>query len=136
MQKLDFISIEKFPWMMWKALYRWCFFDHAHVHWKLNCVIKTFMWKLVYSLKFSNMTMIDNVLFISKELNNMCPPIFKNWFQFCYNIHPYSASSIFIKRCFRMNNFGKFSVKISVVDFCNKIQVQMGEVALKDLRPS
>ena len=98
------------------------------------------MWKLAYSLKFSNMTMTDNVLFISKELNNICPPIFKNWFQFCYNIHHYSTSSMkghLHKKTFNMNyDFGKVSVNVSVVDSWNKIQVQMGEIALKDLRPS
>ena len=38
-------------------------------------------------LKFSDKTVIGNILFISKAMNNMLPPIFKNWFQFCYNIH-------------------------------------------------
>ena len=35
-----------------------------------------------------------------------------------------------------MNNFGKFSVTVSAIDSWNKIQDQMGEIALKDLRPS
>ena len=44
--------------------------------------------------------------------------------------------AIFIKKSYRMNDFGKFSVNISVVDSWNKIQVQVGEKTLKDLRPS
>ena len=91
-------------------------------------------------LKFSVKTMIDNIFFISKALNDMLLPIFKNWFQFCYNIHHYSTTfSIkghLHKKSFRTNNFGKFSVTVSAIDSWNKIQDQMGEIALKDLRPS
>ena len=43
-------------------------------------------------LKFSDKTMIDNILFISKALNNILPPIFKNWFQFWFNIHQCSTT--------------------------------------------
>ena len=67
-------------------------------------------------LKFSDKT-IDNILFISKAMNDMLPPIFKNWFQFCYNIHYYSTTfslkGHLHKKSFRMNNFGKFSVTVS-----------------------
>ena len=35
-----------------------------------------------------------------------------------------------------MNNFGKFSVTASVINSWNKTQDQMGELELKDLRPS
>ena len=84
--------------------------------------------------------MIENILFICKALNNMLPPIFKTWFQFCYNIHHYSTTSsvkgYLHKKSFRRNNFGKFSVPVSAIDSWNKMQDQMGEIALKDLRPS
>ena len=84
--------------------------------------------------------MIDNVLFISKAWNNILPPIFKNWFQFCYNIHHYnttfSIKGYLHKNSFRANNFGKFPVTVSAIDSWNKIQDQVGEIALKDLRPS
>ena len=83
--------------------------------------------------------MIENFIFIKKALNNMLPPIFKNWFQF-YNIHHCSKTSSIKghlhKKSFSTNNFGKFSVTLSVIDSWNKIQDQMGEIALKDLRPS
>ena len=91
-------------------------------------------------IKFSDKTMIDNILFISKALNNMLPPLFKNWFQFCYNIHHYSTTSSMRghlhKKSFRTNNFGKFSVTVSANDSWNKMQDQMSEIALNDLRPS
>ena len=40
------------------------------------------------------------------------------------------------KKSFRTNNFRKFSVIVNAIDSWNKIQDQMGEIALKDLRPS
>ena len=69
----------------------------------------------------------------------MLPPTFKNWFQFCCNSHHYSATfSIkgLHKKSFRTNNFGKFSVTVSAMDSWNKMQDQMGDIALKDVRPS
>ena len=76
--------------------------------------------------------MIDNILFISKAVNNVLPPIFKNWFQFCYNIPHYSTTfSIeghLHKKSFRTNNSGKFSVTVSAIDSWSKIQDQMGPI--------
>ena len=40
------------------------------------------------------------------------------------------------KKSFRTNNFGKFSVTVSTIELWNKMQGQMGELALKDFRPS
>ena len=65
---------------------------------------------------------------------------FKNWFQFCYsiyNIHHKTISSMkghLHKKSFTINNFEKLSVTVSAIDSCNKMQDQMGEIALKDLR--
>ena len=91
-------------------------------------------------LKFSGKIMIDNILFISKALNNMLPPVFKNWFQFCHNIHHYSTTysmkGHFHKKCFRVNNSGKFFVMVNAIDSWNKMQDQMGDITLKDLRTS
>ena len=103
-----------------------------------------FSLKLFFSenniLKFSNETVINSILFISKALNNMLPPILKSWFQFCYNIHHYSTTfsmkGHLRKKSFRTNNFEKFSVTVSTIDSWNKMQDQMGEIALKDFGPS
>ena len=61
-------------------------------------------------------------------------------FEFRYNTHHYSTTSFMKghlhKKFFRSNNFGKFSVTVSTIDSWNKTQSQMGEIALKDLRPS
>ena len=53
-----------------------------------------------YLLKFSDKTMIYNIIFISKILNNMLLPIFKNCFQFCYNTHTKNISSQIIWKVF------------------------------------
>ena len=73
-------------------------------------------------------------------MNNMLPPIFKNWSQFWCNIHYYGvAFSIKVplyKKTFRTNDFWKLSVTVSVIYWWNKTQDQMGEIALKNLKPS
>ena len=92
-------------------------------------------------LKFSDKTMIDNIPFIDKALlNNMLPLIFENWFQFYYNIHHESITCT-IKghlhiKSLRANNFGKFSVTVNTIHSLNKMQDQMGEIAVKDIRSS
>ena len=53
----------------------------------LKLSFKSFFFQKNNILKFSDNTVIDNILFITKTMNNMLPLIFKNWFQFCYNIH-------------------------------------------------
>ena len=84
--------------------------------------------------------LIYNVLFISKALNSMLSSIFKNWFQFSYKIHHYSTTSSMKdhlhKKSFRMDNSKKICVNVSAIDSWNKMQDQMGEIALKDLRPN
>ena len=84
--------------------------------------------------------MRGNVLFISIALNNMIPPIFKNWFKFYYNIHHCSITSSnkydLHKKSFRTNDSGNFSVTVSATDSWNKIQVQMGVITLKNRRTS
>ena len=40
------------------------------------------------------------------------------------------------RKSFRTNNFEKFYVTVIAIDSWNKMQGCMGEIALKDLRPS
>ena len=40
------------------------------------------------------------------------------------------------KKSFRTINLGTFSVVVNVIESWNKMQDQMGEIALKNLRPS
>ena len=43
-------------------------------------------------LKFEDKILIKNIIFISKSINNLLPPIFKNWFIFYSEIHNYDLS--------------------------------------------
>ena len=42
----------------------------------------------------------------------------------------------FHKNSFKTNNFETFSITVRATDLWNKVQDQMGEAALEDLRPS
>ena len=83
--------------------------------------------------------MIENNLFISKAMNNMLPPILKTGFssaKILTTIVQLSLKkSIFIKTI-TTNNFRKLSITVSVIDSWDKSKDQMGEIALKDLRPN
>ena len=65
-------------------------------------------------------------MFISKSINNLLPPIFKNWFIFCSDIYNYdtvssSADKLF-KPSYRTDLYGKNSVIIDAINCCNKLQ--------------
>ena len=115
-----------------KSLYRRIKKTHQNVISALNLSINPlFFFQKNNILKVSDKTMINNTIFINKALNNKLPPIFKNRFQSCYNIHHYSTTSSvkdhLHKKSFRVNNVGKFSVTISAIDSWNKMQDQMGK---------
>ena len=52
------------------------------------------LFKKINNLNFENKILISNIIFISKLINNLLPPIFKNWFIFCSEIHNYDTVSI------------------------------------------
>ena len=43
-------------------------------------------------LKFKGKINLENILFISKSINNLLPSLFKNWFGFSSDTHKYNAS--------------------------------------------
>ena len=45
-------------------------------------------------LNFEDKILISNIIFISKSINNLLPPIFKNWFIFYSEIHNYDTVAI------------------------------------------
>ena len=47
-------------------------------------------------LKLEDKILIENVLFTNKSLNNLLPPIFKNWFTFCSECSQFSNSLIYL----------------------------------------
>ena len=77
-------------------------------------------------LKFEDKILTNNIMFISKSINNLLPPIFKNWFIFCSEIHNYdtvsSLADELFKPSYRTDSFGKKSVIIGAINCWNKIQ--------------
>ena len=91
-------------------------------------------------LKFEDKILINNIIFISKSINNLQPPIFKNWFIFCSDIHKYdtvssSADKLF-KPSYRTDSYGRNSVIIGAINCWNKMQNILRNQSLKSLYPN
>ena len=91
-------------------------------------------------LKFEDKILINNIIFISKSINNLQPPIFKNWFIFCSDIHKYdtvssSADKLF-KPSYRTDSYGRNSVIIGAINCWNKMQNILRNQWLKSLYPN
>ena len=50
--------------------------------------------------KFEDKILLNNI-FISKSINNLLPPIFKNWLFFCSDIHNYDTVSSSADKLFK-----------------------------------
>ena len=74
------------------------------------------LFKSNHILKLEDKMLIENILFINKSLNNLLPPIFKNWFTFCSDVHNYqtvsSTSDKIFKPSYRTDSFGKSFITI------------------------
>ena len=60
-------------------------------------------------LKFKDKINLENILFISKSINNLLPSLFNNWFVFSSDTHKYNTSwsssdDKFQKYSYRTNN--------------------------------
>ena len=64
-------------------------------------------------LKFQDKICLENILFISKSLNNLSPSVFNTWFSFFSDQHNYETSS-FTQGNLKTNRYGKYSVTVSV----------------------
>ena len=51
-------------------------------------------------IKFQDKILIGNILFVSKSIDNLLPPIFKNWFIFCSEIQNYNTVSLATDKLF------------------------------------
>ena len=69
-------------------------------------------------LKFQDNICLENILFVSKSLNNLSPSVFNTWFSFSSDQHNYEISSS------AQGNFTKL-LTVSAVDSWNKIQKQL-----------
>ena len=91
-------------------------------------------------LKFQDKICLENILFVSKSLNNLSPSVFNTWFVFSSGQHSYETSSstqgILIKLFYKTNRYGKYSITISAAESWNKIQKQLKGTLLKDLSPN
>ena len=87
-------------------------------------------------LKFEDKILIGNIIFVSKSINNL-PPIFKNWFIFCSEIHNYntvsSSTDKLFKPSYRTDSNGKNFVIISAINCWNKTQNMPEGQSLKSL---
>ena len=91
-------------------------------------------------LKFQNEICLENILFVSKSLNNLSLSIFNTWFSFSSDQHNYETSSStqgnLMKLFYKTDRYGKYSITVSAVESWNKIQKQLKSILLKDLSPN
>ena len=77
-------------------------------------------------LKFQDEICLENILFVSKSVNNLTPSAFNTWFNFSSDQHNYETSNSrqcnLIKCTYRTNRYGEYSIIQSAVDFWNKIK--------------
>ena len=95
------------------------------------------LFKENFILKFQDKICLENILFVSKSLNNLSLPIFNTWFSFSSDQHNYETSSStqgnFMKLFHKTNRYGKYSITVSAGESWNKIQKQLKSILLKDL---
>ena len=88
-------------------------------------------------LKFQDKICLENILFVSKSLNNLSPSIFNTRFSFFSDQHNYETSSFtqgnLMKLFYKTNRYRKCSITVSAVRSWNKIQIQLKNMLLKNL---
>ena len=88
-------------------------------------------------LNFEDKILISNIISISKSINNLLLPIFKNWFIFCSEIHNYdtvsSSTDKWFKSSYRTDSYGKNSIIVSAINCWNETQNMLGGQSLKSL---
>ena len=74
-------------------------------------------------LKFKDKINLENILFISKSINNLLPSLFNNWFVFSSDTHrgkssdtSWSSNDKLQKYSYRTNTYGKNSIIISAIN--------------------
>ena len=91
-------------------------------------------------LNFQDKICPENILFVSKSLNNLLPSIFNTWFSFSSYQHNYETSSStqgnLMKLFYKTHRYGKYSITISAVESWDKIQKELKNMLLKDLSPN
>ena len=97
------------------------------------------LFKQNFILKFQDNICVENILLVSKFLNNLTPSVFSTWFSFSSDQLNYETSSStqdnLTKLFYETNIHGKYSITVSVVESWNKILKQLKDMLLKDLSP-
>ena len=85
-------------------------------------------------LKLQGKICLENILFVSKSLNNLSPTVFNTWSSFSSDQHNYETPSStqgnLMKLFYKTNRYGKYSITISPVESWNKIQKQLKNMLL------
>ena len=89
------------------------------------------------SVKFEVKILLENVLLVSKYINNPLSQVFDKRFTFCSNIHncetvPSTAGKL-SKLSFRTKFYGKTSITASATNSWNKAQTAFSDATLKNL---
>ena len=96
------------------------------------------LFKENFILKFQDKICSENILFISKSLNNLAPSVLSTCFSFSSDQHNYETSNStqrnLTKLFHKTNRYGKYSITVIAVEWWNKIQKQLKDL-LKDLTP-
>ena len=109
----------------------------------INFQLRNFHTSLLFKqnsiLKFQDKICLENILFVSKSLNNLSPSIFNTCFSFSsdqYN-HETSCSTQgnLMKLFYKTNRYRKYSITVSTIESWDKIQTQLKNILLKNLSP-
>ena len=91
-------------------------------------------------LKFQDKICLENIVFISKTLNNLSPSVFNTWLSFSSDQHNYETSSStqsnLVKHFYKTKRYEEYSITVSAVESWNKIQKQLKDLLLRDLSPN
>ena len=72
---------------------------------------------------------LENILFVSKSLNNLTPSVFSTWFSFSSDQYNYETSNSIqgnlTKLFYKTNRYGKYSITVSAAESRNKVQKQL-----------
>ena len=75
---------------------------------------------------------LESILFVSKCINYLLPPIFNDWFTFVSTQHTYQTSSltkgINFKPPFKTISYSKYSVKSNIIQSRNNAQQKLGSL--------
>ena len=95
------------------------------------------LFKQYFILKFEDKICFENILFVSKSLNNLTKSVFSTWFSFFSDQYNYETSSStqgnLTKLFYKTNRYGKYSITVSAAESWNKIQKQLKYMLLKNL---